>query len=70
MFSLSLSLSQCHCAVLPLYGDEPLSVVDSFRRVFQLLSAGLFLPGSIGLPDPCEVYILYILTHQQTHYDL
>lgn len=24
------------------------------RRVFQLLSAGLFLPGSAGIPDPCE----------------
>ena len=24
------------------------------RRVLQLLAAGLFLPGSAGIPDPCE----------------
>ena len=30
-------------------------VAQSYKRVFQLLSAGLFLPGSIGIPDPCEV---------------
>eukprot|EP00731_Ephydatia_muelleri_P017221 Em0010g319a len=40
--------------MIPLRGDEPLSIVDSFRRIFMLLSAGLFLPGSIGIPDPCE----------------
>ncbi|KAL5468935.1 hypothetical protein EMCRGX_G030095 [Ephydatia muelleri] len=44
----------CNCAMIPLRGDEPLSIVDSFRRIFMLLSAGLFLPGSIGIPDPCE----------------
>jgi hypothetical protein len=27
----------------------------AFKRVLQLLSAGLFLPGSVGIPDPCEV---------------
>jgi interleukin enhancer-binding factor 2 len=43
-----------NCAVIPLVGDEPLSLVDSFKRVWQLLAAGLFLPGSIGIPDPCE----------------
>ena len=47
--------TQSNCAVIPLVGDEPLSLVDSFKRVWQLLSAGLFLPGSIGIPDPCEV---------------
>lgn len=46
---------QSNCAVIPLVGDEPLSLVDGFRRVWELLSAGLFLPGSIGIPDPCEV---------------
>ena len=48
-------LSQCNCAVIPLIGDEPLSLVDGFRRLWELLSAGLLLPGSIGIPDPCEV---------------
>ena len=32
-----------------------LPLAQSYRRIFQLLSAGLFLPGSIGVPDPCEV---------------
>lgn len=44
----------CQCALIPLNDGEPLSLVDGFRRLFQLLAAGLFLPGSIGLPDPCE----------------
>ena len=30
-------------------------IAQSYKRIFQLLSAGLFLPGSIGIPDPCEV---------------
>jgi interleukin enhancer-binding factor 2 len=25
-----------------------------FSRVLQLLAAGFFLPGSAGIPDPCE----------------
>ena len=47
--------SQANCAVIPLIGEHPLSLMDAFRRVWELLSAGLFLPGSIGIPDPCEV---------------
>lgn len=41
--------------MVPLIGDEPLSFVGAFKRVWELLSAGLFLPGSVGVPDPCEV---------------
>lgn len=33
---------------------EPLSLVVAFKRVFQLVSAGFFLPGSAGIIDPCE----------------
>ena len=29
-----------------------------FRRAFQLLSSGLFLPGSLGIIDPCEVHVI------------
>lgn len=43
-----------NCAVIPLVGDQPLSLTDAFKRVWELLSGGLFLPGSIGIPDPCE----------------
>lgn len=34
--------------------NEPLSLIVAFRRIFQLLSAGFFLPGSAGIIDPCE----------------
>ena len=38
-----------------LSGKQPyLRIPTDFRRIFELLSAGLFLPGSAGIPDPCE----------------
>jgi interleukin enhancer-binding factor 2 len=39
---------------LPKSKTEPLTLLTAFRRVFQLLSAGFFLPGSAGIIDPCE----------------
>ncbi|EUB57231.1 Interleukin enhancer-binding factor 2 -like protein [Echinococcus granulosus] len=36
----------------PMNAPLPLSV--AFRRVIQVLAAGLFLPGSTGIIDPCE----------------
>lgn len=33
---------------------QALPINVAFRRVIQLLSAGLFLPGSAGITDPCE----------------
>jgi len=36
-------------------GPQPLPVHVAFRRVLQLMAAGFFLPGSVGIPDPCEV---------------
>ena len=32
-------------------------VFDLLRRVFQLLSCGIFLPGNLSIPDPCEVSV-------------
>ena len=29
-----------------------------FRRALQLLASGLFLPGSMGIIDPCEVGLI------------
>ena len=52
---------QCHCASVPLHGGDIMPVARSYKRVFQLLSAGLFLPGSIGIPDPCEVGVVNIV---------
>ena len=31
------------------------NLLSFFRRVLQLLAAGIFLPGSVGIIDPCEV---------------
>ena len=43
-----------HFAILSNANRQALSLNQAFRRVFQLLAAGLFLPGSSGLLDPCE----------------
>ena len=39
-----------------------------YRRALQLLSAGLFLPGSVGIADPCEqgtVRVHVVMTLEQ-----
>ncbi|VDP80065.1 unnamed protein product [Echinostoma caproni] len=33
---------------------QALSLNQAFRRLFHLLAAGLLLPGSAGVIDPCE----------------
>jgi len=34
---------------------QPLPLSQAYRRILQLLSSGLFLPGSAGIVDPCEM---------------
>jgi len=49
-------------------GPQPLPVHLAFRRVLQLMAAGFFLPGSVGIPDPCEmgsVRVHTVLTLEQ-----
>ena len=43
-----------HYAVTFRKSQQLLPLNNAFKRVFQLLAAGLFLAGSTGIPDPCQ----------------
>lgn len=51
-----------HHAIMNNPKREPLSLVLAFKRVFQLVSAGFFLPGSAGIIDPCEHPLMRVHT--------
>ncbi|KAK3096255.1 hypothetical protein FSP39_025018 [Pinctada imbricata] len=43
-----------HYAIMNNPTRQPLAINVAFKRCLQLLAAGFFLPGSVGITDPCE----------------
>jgi len=43
-----------HSSIMNNPSRQALPLNAAFRRVVQLMASGLFLPGSLGITDPCE----------------
>lgn len=57
-----------HYCIMNNPGRSALPIQVAYRRCFQLLAAGFFLPGSAGITDPCEqgnVRVQTVMTLEQ-----
>ncbi|KAL8562127.1 Interleukin enhancer-binding factor 2 [Nucella lapillus] len=57
-----------HFSVVNHPSRQPMPINAAFRRSVQLLSSGMFLPGSVGIADPCEqgtVRVHVVMTLEQ-----
>jgi len=43
-----------HYSILNNPQRQPIAINIAFKRCLQILAAGFFLPGSVGITDPCE----------------
>ncbi|XP_006822815.1 interleukin enhancer-binding factor 2 homolog [Saccoglossus kowalevskii] len=58
-----------HYSIMNNPSRQPLPINAAFKRCLQLLASGFFLPGSVGITDPCEggnirVHTSMTLEHQ------
>lgn len=49
-----MNIVLCHYAITRTHDSQPLPINLAFKRILEVMSGGIFLPYSIGIPDPVE----------------